>query len=294
MNKDKNNNDNLNYLNNLYNAYTGILYNNPTLCYGGGKIIYEFDLPQLKELSSKYNIQNIALGNTEFEKGLSLMRYFAPRLKHNPFYDNTINCNSLDLLDFCFNTENGINCLNKSKILCEMLLSLNIKSRRVSIRPYSPYDMDNHVVCELFDTTFNKWIMLDMSTNSYFINKDFTPLSVKEIRNFMKNQLPVSVIFNNQSNISFDDLFIKNLQTNVYFAKNLFFFSYDEYSTFGIKGKSLFCLPEHFDLKKYFSQNLKFRLDFALKNNMDKNFISSIKNRYYNLLNDSLILICPD
>ncbi len=53
--------------------------------------------------------------------------------------------------------------------------------------PYSPYDFDNHVVTEIFDRKMNKWIMLDPTTNGYFIDENKTPLSMLEIRNKFKD-----------------------------------------------------------------------------------------------------------
>ena len=280
-------------LKSLYNIYTGILFNNDDFNQETkNNIIYEYP-NELKKLKSLYNIDKIAGYGTEFERGLKLVRYFHKRLKHLSTFKNNIPCNSLDLLEYSLNNqEHGINCLNKSKILQEMLLCLGIKARRVSIRPYSPYDWDSHVVCELYDNKYNKWIMLDMSMNVYFIDEHLTPLSVKEIRNNMKNQKIVTAIFENQSTDDLEKLFEINIQTNVYFAKNLFMFSFDEYSTFGPCDRQLYYVPKNFNLREYFERNLEFKAkNCIIKDDFDKNFIDYCKIHFENLVKNDFVYI---
>ena len=52
--------------------------------------------------------------------------------------------------------EQGINCLNKAKILEEVCLALGIYARRVRFLPYSPFDFDCHVVTEIYDRSQEK------------------------------------------------------------------------------------------------------------------------------------------
>lgn len=163
----------------LYNIYSGILCNNQKF-YEGKKteIQYIFDCEEFQLLKQKYHLEDIAKTGSDFEKALRLLHHFAPRLEHKGNYDNHIDCNALSLLEYCYNKKNvGINCLNKSKILEECCLAIGIYARRVSIRPYSPYDFDNHVVTEIFDRDVNKWIMLDCTNDGYCIDENKIPLS---------------------------------------------------------------------------------------------------------------------
>ncbi|MGN1188902.1 MAG: hypothetical protein ACI4SL_00735, partial [Candidatus Ornithospirochaeta sp.] len=86
------------------------------------------------------------------------------------------------------NKKNGINCRNKAQIFNEMMLSLSIYSRKVWIMPYSSYDDECHVVNEIWDSSLNKWIMLDISNNAYWIDENDVPLSLLEIREKGANQ----------------------------------------------------------------------------------------------------------
>ena len=46
-------------------------------------------------------------------------------------------------------------------------LALGIYARKVWIMPNSGYDSDCHVVNEVWDSTLNKWVMLDITNNQY-------------------------------------------------------------------------------------------------------------------------------
>ena len=161
----------------MLNVYRGILFHHQEFEKGNGDaIIYEFDCPAFDELRTKYDLLRIAGKGSDFARAKRLLHYLAPRLTHASWYDNHIECNALRLLEYSLgNPDQGINCLNKSKILAECCLAVGIYARRVRIMPYSPYDFDNHVVVEIYDQALEKWIMLDPTTDGYFIDEAKTP-----------------------------------------------------------------------------------------------------------------------
>ena len=169
----------------VFDIYSGILINNQEFAGSGetAEITYDFDCPEYKTLIEKYGIDKIAGEGTAFQRGVRLMHWMAPKLTHKSNYDSHIPVNALDLLDYSLGRpERGINCLNKSKILAECCLAVGIYARRVSILPYSPYDGDNHVVTEIFDEDMGKWVMLDPTTDGFFVDEEGGILSVLELR----------------------------------------------------------------------------------------------------------------
>lgn len=168
----------------IYIMEAGILRNN--LEFADGKaltISYDFDGQDYGALIEKYKIDKIAGDGTEFDKALRLMNEFAHRLTHKSDFDNHIATNALDLLEYSLNNKkHGINCRGKAQILNEMCLALGIYSRKVWIMPNSGYDNDCHVVNEVWDSQRNKWIMLDITNNEYWVDENGTPLSILEIR----------------------------------------------------------------------------------------------------------------
>lgn len=247
----------------VYNLYTGILANNKNLQSGEShKFTYDFNAKEYSVLRDKYKLDEIAGKGTEFERAVNLMDEFGPRLTHNSDYDNHIECNSLKLLEYSLdNPDNGINCLNKSQILSEMCLACGIYTRKVWIYPYNLNDNENHVVVEIYDTNYNKWIMLDMSNDIYFVDKNNMPLSLLEIRKAGAEGTFCTAIKPGYSK-SVEDAYKDNIYVNTYIMKDVFFFIYSSYNGFGLSdnSKNYFIIPENFDVQSWYETKYADRL----------------------------------
>ena len=246
----------------MLNIYSGILFHNQEFDGENTEdIIYEFDCSEFEELRNKYDLVKIAGIGRDFARAKRLLHYLAPRLTHSSWYDNHIECNALRLLEYSLNNpEQGINCLNKSKIFVECCLALGIYARRVSIMPFSPYDFDNHVVAEIYDRTLDKWIMLDPTTDGYFIDETKTPLSLFEIRSKFANAEFVTYVSSTSSLKDIEKLRAKYSDVNVYICKNLFYFKIEKHSTFGEKYEYLYVVPSHYSIKETKQANYKYRI----------------------------------
>lgn len=241
----------------------GILLMYPDFkCEANKEIQYDFDCKEYEVLKSKYKIKKIAGKGSDFERAKRLLNYFSPRLKHNSYYDNHIECNSLALLEYSFGKpEHGINCLNKAKIFSEVCLAVGIKARRVVIYPLSPYDLDNHVVTEIFDKDSNKWIMMDPTTQGLFIGKDGEPLSMLGIRNNFANNEFVTFIKGNEKVEDTGKLKDKYLYKNWYICKNSFRFSVQSYQGFGSRQNDwLDFVPQNYSVKNFEIRNANYRI----------------------------------
>lgn len=219
----------------LFDIYSGILFNNRDFAPGKAETIrYHFDCPEYKELIAKYRIDEIAGEGTDFKRAERLLHWMSPRLKHKSDYDNHVSMNSLALLEYSLDRpENGINCRNKSLILTECCLALGITARRVYIMPYSPYDYDNHVVAEIYDQNLEKWIMMDPSADTYFIDEEGAFLSLLEIREHYANRKYAAAVEPGADTTDKKALWEGNSQYNAYIAKNLFRFMVDGENGFG-------------------------------------------------------------
>ena len=252
----------------LWNIYCGILFH--LRKWAAGETIpfkYRFDCPEYGELLARYPVEKTAGKGSGFIRALRLCRWLHPRLKHQDDYDNHVPCNSLALLDYCFGKEDvGINCLNKAKILAECCLALGICARRVCAYPLSPYDMDNHVMTEVYDTSLKKWMLLDPTTGAYFADGAGVPLSALEIRRNMAEREPVSPVLPRQSGKDFRALFERNLAggDNAYYAKNMAYFVVDRVNAFGeSEDDAVLLAPEGFDVKEHTLKNIRYRLNVA-------------------------------
>ncbi len=244
-------------------VYAGILFNNQIFAEGNNdEFVYNFDCTEFETLKQKYNLEDIAGKGSDFGRAIRLLHYLSPRLKHSSWYDNHVPCNALDLLEYSLgNPEHGINCLNKSKILQECCLALGIYARRVSIMPFSPYDFDNHVVTEIYDRQLQKWVMLDPTTDGYFVDENKTPLSLLEMRHNFANEKFVTFLHSNDDLSDVEKLKNKYVADNSYICKNLFYIYADKISTFGVIGDTLAFVPVGYSIKANTVANLQHRLN---------------------------------
>ncbi len=273
-------------MNEMLDVYSGILFNNQKFENGNNlRINYDFDCKEYNELKEKYDLKKIAGDGSNLSKSINLLHFLSPRLAHSPFYDNHIKCNALDLLDYSLNNkEHGINCLNKSKILEECCLALGIYARRVSIMPYSPFDLDNHVVVEVYD---NKWVMLDPSTDGVFVDENRNLLSLFEIREKLANNEFVTYAKSNDELDDLKKLREKYIDMTTYICKNSFYFVVDKDSTFGYTNQTLTFAPVNYSIKNKTIANLKYRIKNIPEEYGD--LITNCKKRLENLNNSEEI-----
>ena len=212
------------------------------------KIEYDFDNEEYSLLIEKYDIDEIAGNGTEFEKAKNLMREFAPRLYHKSDYDNSVDMNAIALLEYSLdNREQGINCRNKAQILNEMCLALGIYSRKVWIIPNSVYDGDCHVVNEVWDTSLNKWVMLDITNNQYWVDENGTPLSIIEIRTKGANQEFCTAVWADDDLSDLQRSKAQNMGSFLYIMKNMYRIYYCDTQTVGESEDNYFLSPKNFE-----------------------------------------------
>ncbi len=191
-------------------------------------ITYKFNADSYSVLRERYDIEKIAGDGTEFEKALNLMNTISQRLAHNSsFTEYTKEMNAVELLDYALDKpQNGIFCRAKAQIFNEMFLALNIYSRKLWINPLSIYDNECHVVNEIWDINYNKWIMLDTTNNLYWIDENGLPLSALEVREKFAEQDFVTPIMSGDNTSDLNKLHDKYESFILYTAKNMVFFRY--------------------------------------------------------------------
>lgn len=243
--------------------YSGILFHNQKFQEGNQeKIQYVLDCPEFAQLREKYALVEIAGKGGDFGRAKRLMHYLAPRLTHSSWYDNHVPCNALALLEYSQDApEHGINCLNKAKILEECCLALGICARRVFIMPFSPYDFDNHVVTEIYDRKRQKWIVLDPTTDGYFVDEHKQPLSLLEMRERFANDRFVTFVHPGDSLKDLRKLRDKYMDENAYICKNLFYFGTDQRCCFGEAEQTLWFCPDNFSIKSRKTRMVQFQIE---------------------------------
>ena len=253
----------------LSDIYSGIIAMNRD--FAPGEIcVQEYDLasPELITLREKYGISDIMGDGGDFERALRLMHNFAPRLAHNSFYDNRITADALHLLEYSLDEpEHGINCLTKAKILTECLLPAGICARRVWMLPYSPYDPDSHVICEVYDRERGKWLALDPTTDCCLVDENESPLGVAETRELIADRR----FFTSRKSVLFlsgesESVTSEIAEQNAYYMKNMFRFRYDKRNGFGDTKEYLTVVPVGYDIARADMLCAKYKLDYVRAN----------------------------
>ena len=219
--------------NEIYNMESGIIYNAMDFRPGQDyELRYDFENSEYSQLKEQYEIEEIAGDGSEFDRAKNLMNEFSGRLTHKSDYDNHIAMNALDLLEYSLdNKSQGINCRSKAQILNEMCLALGIYSRKVWIMPNSVYDGDCHVVNEVWDSEYGKWVMLDITNNMYWVDETGMPLSVLEIRDRIGQQEFCTPADANDGLNDLDKSLSNNFGSFLYIAKNMVWMQYCEENT---------------------------------------------------------------
>lgn len=245
------------------NVFSGILKVYDDFRDDGQAITINYDLKNPNEdIISKYKIDRIAGDGTDFERSIRLLNWLCDHVYHYGYYDNHVGRDGLKLLDYAFDKgENrGINCRALSIILTECLLSVGIKARTVSMVPLSPYDGDNHVICEFYDEVRSKWVMIDPTFNLYLTDKDNNPLSILEIRNILADRK--DVFLSKEANYNGKEVEVDEITT--YYGKNMF--SLEVYEHQGRCSEELDnnrlinIVPKGFDVPKRKAANIEYRV----------------------------------
>ena len=210
------------------------------------EIVYDFTQKEYETLLEKYPIKEIAGDGSEYERAFRLMNEYAPRLNHHSNFDNSVKITALSLLEYGLDQpERGINCRCKAQVLNEMLLALGIYSRKVWIMPESVYDDECHVVNEVWDTSLNKWVMMDITSNIYWVNEEGRPLSVLEIRQLVANQEFCTPVYYGDDCSDLKKSLNNNYGLYLYYLKNLVYTGYCDTMTVGESEKVYSLLPEN-------------------------------------------------
>ena len=99
--------------------------------------------------------------------------------------------------------------------------------------PNSIYDGECHVVNEIWDSTLEKWVMLDITNNQYWVDAEGTPLSVLEVRELGAKREFCTPVFPGQKLDDLDKVLNDNYGIYLYFMKNLVYMVYCDTQTVG-------------------------------------------------------------
>lgn len=247
----------------MFDVYSGIIKMMDEFRDDGKDISIRYLLDaDYKYLCATYKLKEIAGSKADFDKAFNLLNWISSNIYHCGSYDNHVTNTAMELLDYAFGKgeKYGINCRSLSLALTECLLAIGIKARTIYIMPFSPYDFDNHVVCEAWIGELNKWVMLDPTYNLYAAFNN-VPLNIHELRGLLANQ--EEVIYNNEAN--YNGTPINKDEISTYYAKDLFRFMICDIqgtNSENMDGRRFINIsPCGYDVKKCTLANIDYRIN---------------------------------
>ena len=212
-------------------------------------ITYDLENDEYSRLREKYKLDKIAGDGSEFSRTKKLMREFSGRLRHSSSVAvSDENMNAEYLLENYLDSKEGTYCRAKAQILNEVCLSLGIYSRKLWIIPLSVYDTECHVVNEIWDSQYNKWKMLDISNNLYWVDEKAEPLSMLEVRDKIINKEFCTPVTDDDDLNDLEKTRRNNDYYYTYYVKNLAVLKYMDSYTVG-ETHGCYLLPVNFALK---------------------------------------------
>ena len=127
-----------------------------------------------------------ASGKTTWEKSVELAVFVAKNIPHDNQKTPVEDRNAITLWEYSRAVPTGFNCRYHSILLSELLLSIGIKNSFVTCLPYDENDGDCHVVNIVWLPEINKWAMIDSDMVEYVTNDQGTPLSLQEMRLYIR------------------------------------------------------------------------------------------------------------
>jgi len=189
----------------------------------------------LRDLREEYNLETIAGEGDELSRIMNLMFWVNENLRHDGNSQNPYPPNAANIIETCMNEDRGVNCRMLATVLNDFYLSMGLKSRFVTCKPYE-YDFnDCHVINIVYSTQFDKWIMMDPSFAGYFTDENDNFLGLSEVR----EELIGDDVLVFSSHLNYNGGRYTGQTYRAYLAKNLFRFACPVESAFNYEALNI-------------------------------------------------------
>jgi hypothetical protein len=150
--------------------------------------------PGLNDIKTYFDLESVAGNGDEISKIKNLLFFVTQIVKYNGSNWGVCEFNAIDIYNYCQATGMGVNCRNKAMMLNEMYLAMGFKSRYVTCMPKDfKKDPYNHVINCVYSETLKKWLYMDPSFGIYVTDEIGNMLSISEVRERLKNDLPLAL-----------------------------------------------------------------------------------------------------
>ncbi len=171
-----------------------------------------------------FNLDSIAGNGDEVSRIKNVLYWLHDAIEHDggsgiPSCPRT----AIDMYEACAG-KRGLNCRGMAIMLSEMYMALGMPARFVTCQPRA-YDTDNdcHVICTVWSRQLGKWLWVDPTFAAYVCDDHGNMLSIAEVRERMRADLPMSI--NEDANWNHRSNETTEHYLGYYMAKNLYYLS---------------------------------------------------------------------
>ena len=188
------------------------------------------DSRSLSMVREYFKLDSVAGQGDELSKILNLLHFAHDNMRHDGGNRAFAEMDAIDLYNYCKTTGKGINCRQLAISLCEMYLAMGIPARYVTCMPADPLDYECHVINTVWSEQLQKWLYIDPTMDAWVMDENGTMLSIAEVRDRLKNDLPL--VLCETANWNHENQQTKEYYLDYYMAKNLYYFVCKKFSRF--------------------------------------------------------------
>lgn len=194
------------------------------------------DDPNLQRVRAYFNLDKVAGNGDEISRIKNVMTYIHNLIEHDGQHGNPEHINAIDMAEACKDGRRGLNCRGLAILLNECYLAMGIPSRYVTCMP-KEYISDCHVINAVWSNQLGKWLWIAPSFNAWVTDKKGNMLSIQEVRDNLRNGIPVKL--NKDANWNNREKQTTEHYLYNYMAKNLYYVVVSLNQEFGVEDKAI-------------------------------------------------------
>lgn len=187
--------------------------------------------PDLQRVKAYFKLDSVAGNGDEISRIKNILAHIHNLIQHDGMHGNPYGCaNAINFAEACKDGSRGLNCRGLATVLNECYLSVGIRSRVITCMP-KLNDNDCHVINAVYSETLGKWLWIDPTHNAWVTDDKGNMLSIQEVRERLRQGLPVQV--NEEANWNNRNKTDTEAYLYNYMAKNLYYLEGWDWNGFG-------------------------------------------------------------
>ncbi len=188
------------------------------------KIPFTYNLKErnkYEKLISTYNLDTVTKGKTDVDLMLALLNWVCDTFKHDGNSGMPKKRDIYEIIDYCSNNSDSINCRGLSMILSNVLRAYKIPAKHITCMPKEAQFDDCHVVVQAYSEKLGQWILLDPTYRLILKNEEGDYINLSMLREYLVKDK--TVIPNKDAGRNGNSFNVKEYRE--YMTKNTFRFS---------------------------------------------------------------------